>query len=72
LLGALQQFSQGLLGRTKTLQDDLDELVQECRGADLRIQNTFNELLLLSNSQFIEHVSVPPLPAPRRRCSMAG
>jgi hypothetical protein len=38
------------------VQNDLDELYFESQGADLRLQNCFNSLLMLSNSQFIENV----------------
>lgn len=56
LLSALQQFSTDVMTRTKNLQDDLDLLSSETRAASLKMHNTFNQFLRLSNSQFIENV----------------
>lgn len=58
LLGFLQEFSQSFLGKTKALQEELDDLVYETKGAELKINNAFNEFLMLSNSQFLENVSL--------------
>ena len=58
LLGYLQHFSQQLLSKAKAVQDEMDDLVYEAKSADLKLRNTFNEFLMLSNSQFIENVSL--------------
>lgn len=34
----------------------MDDLLYEAKSADLKLRNTFNEFLMLSNSQFIENV----------------
>ena len=38
------------------LQTDIDGLNEGAIAADVNLHNTFNEFLLLSNSQFIENV----------------
>jgi hypothetical protein len=56
LLAFLQTFATNVTTRTKALQNDLEDLVFESQAADLRLHNTFNSLLMLSNNQFIENV----------------
>jgi hypothetical protein len=56
LLQYLQLLSSDITAKTKAVQNDLDDLYFESNAADLRLHNTFNQLLMLSNSQFIENV----------------
>lgn len=56
LLQYLQMFSADMIAKTKTVQNDLDDLTFETNAADIKLQNTFNQLLLLSHTQFIENV----------------
>jgi len=55
LLHYLQEFSNRILSRTKDLESQVDALVFETKAADVKVHNTFNEFLQLSNSQFIEN-----------------
>lgn len=43
--------------RTKQLEAHVDSLVYDAKTVDVRLHNTFNQFLMLSNSQFIENVS---------------
>jgi len=47
-----------LLERTKATQAAVDDLVDTCTATTISTSNVFNEFLLLSNSQFIENVSL--------------
>jgi len=51
----LNNFSASLLSRTRALQGEVESLVQGSTAAELQLNNTFNKLLMLSNSQIIEN-----------------
>lgn len=53
----LVQFSQNVIGKTKAVQDDLDTLLYESNNSVVKLQNTFNQFLMLGTQQFIENVS---------------
>jgi len=55
LLRYLQDFSNSLIARTKEVESQVDSLVLETKSAEVRVHNTFNEFLMLSNFQFIEN-----------------
>ena len=57
LLEYLQQFSAGVTDRTKSFVDKVDNLSFEVSESEVSLKNTFNEFLMLGNSQFIENVS---------------
>jgi len=59
-LNFLEDFSSGLLTRSKQLEDDLQDLVYEAEGSQIKLHNTFNDFLMLSDAQFIENVSSTP------------
>jgi hypothetical protein len=42
--------------KTKQLEAHVDALVYDTKTVDVRLHNTFNQFLMLSNSQFIENV----------------
>jgi WASH complex subunit FAM21 len=52
----LEEFSQKLITKTKDLETLVDSLVFEIKATDVKVHNTFNEFLMLSNTQFIENV----------------
>lgn len=54
----LQQFSNSLVQKTKALENDLETLVVESKSAEIKLNNCFNEFLMLSNTQFVEHVCI--------------
>lgn len=56
LLEYLQQFSAGVTDRTKSFVDKVDNLSFEVSESEVSLKNTFNEFLMLGNSQFIENV----------------
>jgi len=60
LLEYLQQFSAGVTDRTKSFVDKVDNLSFEVSESEVSLKNTFNEFLMLGNSQFIENVSPHP------------
>ena len=53
----LQGFSTRIGQKTKTLVDNVEHLSNDVGEADVRLRNTFNEFLMLGNTQFIENVS---------------
>lgn len=57
LLEYLQQFSAGVTDRTKSFVDKVDNLSFEVAESEVSLKNTFNEFLMLGNSQFIENVT---------------
>lgn len=57
LLEYLQKFSSGLTEKTKNFVGKIDELSFEVAESEVGLHNTFNEFLMLGNSQFIENVS---------------
>ena len=63
LQGYLAAFSTRIGQKTKTLVDNVEHLSNDVGEADVRLRNTFNEFLMLGNTQFIENVRrVPPSP----------
>ncbi len=56
LLIALQNFSENLAVRTKEFVDKVDNLGFDVAESEVSLRNTFNEFLMLGNSQFIENV----------------
>ena len=56
LLAALQKFSDGLTERTKDFVGKVDTLGFDVAESEVALRNTFNEFLMLGNSQFIENV----------------
>jgi len=52
----LALFSQSLSEKTKSLIEKIEDLSCDASEADVRLRNTFNEFLMLANSQFIENV----------------
>ena len=53
----LSSFSTNLAQKTKALSEKIDDLSNDTDETEVRLRNTFNEFLLLSNTQFIENVS---------------
>jgi hypothetical protein len=47
--------------KTKALESDLESLVIETKTAEIKLNNCFNEFLMLSNTQFVEHVRADTL-----------
>uniref|UniRef100_A0A670I213 Uncharacterized protein n=1 Tax=Podarcis muralis TaxID=64176 RepID=A0A670I213_PODMU len=58
LLRFLQEFSQQTISRTHEIKKQMDRLIHETKSVDCRLHNVFNGFLMLSNTQFIENVSV--------------
>ena len=58
LLGLLSSFSSKLAEKTTNLVNTIEELSSDTSEADVRLRNTFNEFLMLANTQFIENVSI--------------
>ena len=54
----LQQFSAKIGVKTKGLVDKVDSLNNDTSEADVKLRNTFNEFLMMANTQFIENVSL--------------
>jgi hypothetical protein len=54
---ALAGFSLRLREKTRDLVDMVENLSNDVDHADVRLRNTFNEFLMLGNTQFIENVS---------------
>lgn len=59
LFDYLQQFSLKMVQKTKNLENELESLIFESKTAEINLNNCFNEFLMLSNSQFVEHVRSP-------------
>ncbi|KAE9092248.1 hypothetical protein PF005_g17994 [Phytophthora fragariae] len=51
----LKQYSADLFVRTKDLKDSVRDIAAEADAAHVRLKNTFNQFLMLSNNQFIEN-----------------
>ena len=58
LLDYLQQFSSGITDRTKAFAGKVDDLSFDVAESEVALKNTFNEFLMLGNTQFIENVSL--------------
>ena len=57
LLDFMREFSRDVADKTKVLVDKVEELTCDTAETEVRLRNTFNEFLMLTNSQFIENVS---------------
>lgn len=53
----LKEFSQRMVGRTHEIEKQVDTLVSEAQCTDTRVNNVYNDFLMLSNIQFVESVS---------------
>ena len=58
LLLYLKKFSSNIISRTTELEKQVDALATETKGTDTRMNNVFNDFLMLSNIQFVENVSI--------------
>lgn len=58
LLETLQSFSNLIAERSQSCIKKVDELGFEVSESEVSLRNTFNEFLMLGNTQFIENVSV--------------
>ena len=56
LLEYLQKFSADIVDRSKTFSEKVDELTFDVVDSEVGLKNTFNDFLMLGNSQFIENV----------------
>ena len=54
----LKKFSQNIVSTTHDIEKQVDTLVTETKGTDTRMNNVFNDFLMLSNIQFVENVSL--------------
>eukprot|EP00005_Dracoamoeba_jomungandri_P001046 CAMPEP_0174255072 /NCGR_PEP_ID=MMETSP0439-20130205/4403_1 /TAXON_ID=0 /ORGANISM="Stereomyxa ramosa, Strain Chinc5" /LENGTH=1770 /DNA_ID=CAMNT_0015337061 /DNA_START=22 /DNA_END=5334 /DNA_ORIENTATION=- len=55
LLNYLKDFSDRLVGRTKEVEAEVDNLVNATVATDIQLRNTFNQFMLLASTQFIEN-----------------
>ena len=55
----LKEFSQRMVVKTHEIEKQVDTLVSEARATDTRVNNVYNDFLMLSNIQFVENVSLP-------------
>ena len=55
LLLHLKDFSKNLMNKTKDLEQKVDNLMFATKATDIKLHNTFNRLLMLSNMQYIEN-----------------
>ena len=56
MLNYLKEFSQRIVQRTHEIEKQVDTLVHEAKGTDTRMNNVFNDFVMLSNIQFVENV----------------
>ena len=54
----LKEFSQRMVGKTHEIEKQVDALVGEARATDTRVNNVYNDFLMLSSIQFVESVSL--------------
>ena len=59
MLHYLKDFSQRMVGKTHNIEKQVNTLIGEARATDTRVNNVFNDFLMLSNIQFVESVSCP-------------
>jgi hypothetical protein len=52
----LKLFADVALAKTRQVEDEVDELVTATENLDIRLHNTFNQFLMLSDTQFVENV----------------
>jgi WASH complex subunit FAM21 len=55
LLEFMKGFSDRMLNRMIQVQNQVDDLVYETKASEANLYNTFNEFIMLSNTQFIEN-----------------
>lgn len=60
LLEALQRLSNQFVDQAQSCMGKVSELGQDVVTSEVCLRNTFNEFLMLGNSQFIENVSRLP------------
>ena len=53
----LKEFSQNLLSRTHEIEKQVDTLDHETKNTDTRMNNVYNDFMMLANIQFVENVS---------------
>ena len=53
----LTQFSENMMQRTKDVESQVEDLVTSANHLDIRLHNTFNQFLMLSDTQFVENVN---------------
>eukprot|EP01035_Chromulina_nebulosa_P020511 gene20511-26605_t len=55
LLNILREFSNNLIEKTNLTTNKIDDLHLDILESEIRLRNTFNEFLMLSNTQFVEN-----------------
>ena len=55
LFEALKHFSASIVERSQAVENKIDSLCSRTVQTDVRLRNTFNEFLMLCNTQFIEN-----------------
>ncbi|XP_052260277.1 WASH complex subunit 2-like [Dreissena polymorpha] len=55
LLLYLQEFSQKLISRTHEIEKEVENLVHDSKLTTVRVNNVFNEFMMLANTQFVEN-----------------
>ena len=53
----LKDFSNRITSRTHEIEKQVDTLVHEVKSTDTRLNNVYNDFLMLANIQFVENVS---------------
>lgn len=56
LLEALQSLSRTFMDQSQACVSKVNELSYEVTSSEISLRNTFNEFLMLGNTQFIENV----------------
>lgn len=56
LLNILRNYSAALNEKTTTLVNKIEELNSDVCITQVKLRNTFNEFMMMSNTQFIENV----------------
>ena len=54
----LKEFSHNLLSRTHEIEKQVDALNHETKNTDTRMNNVYNDFMMLANIQFVENVSI--------------
>ncbi|XP_052763862.1 WASH complex subunit 2-like isoform X2 [Mya arenaria] len=55
LLQYLQDFSQKLVSRTHEIEKEVESLVHDSKMTTVRVNNVFNDFMMLANTQFVEN-----------------
>ncbi|XP_014781210.1 WASH complex subunit 2 isoform X1 [Octopus bimaculoides] len=55
LLLHLQNFSQTILSKTHEIENQVNKLVNETKSTGVKVNNVFNDFIMLANSQFVEN-----------------